>query len=144
MEGNTGKKLSKGYRLTLKEKNNLVTIKAKKKTKFGLSSKSPLGFKVLVELPTTHYERLQVQANVSTIIVDSIHATELQLKTNVGNIHVNEAVGIIHAETNVGVINLQLQTIVSDIVAKTEVGNISVKIAEEPIALQTYFKKQHR
>ena len=69
-----------------------------------------------------------------------IQANELQLKTNVGNIHINEAVGYISAETNVGDIHLQLQTIVNDIVAKTQVGNISLKLAEEPIALQTNFK----
>ena len=140
LESNAGEKLSKGYRLTLKDKNNVVTIKAKKKSKLGTSNKLPVGFKLVVELPTKQYDRLQVHANVSTIHLNSVQANELQLKTNVGNIYINEAVGVISAETNVGDVHLQLLTVVNDIIAKTQVGNISLKLAEEPIALQTNFE----
>ncbi|MFD1926642.1 DUF4097 family beta strand repeat-containing protein [Sporosarcina siberiensis] len=139
MESESKKKI-KGYKLSLKEKNNRVTINAKKKSKFGLSGKLPFDFKLIVEVPVKQYDLLKVNSNVSTIYVDSITANKFELQTNVGHIHLNTTTGFIYAETNVGDINMQLNTILNDIIAETQVGNVSVKIAEVPASLQTDLK----
>ncbi|WP_438310579.1 DUF4097 family beta strand repeat-containing protein [Sporosarcina sp. FA9] len=139
MESGSKKKI-KGYKLSLKEKNNIVTIKAKKKSKFGLSGKLPFDFKLIVEVPVKQYEQLKVNSNVSTLYIDSITANKFELETNVGHIHLKAATGIIYAATNVGDINIQLNTILNDIVAKTQVGNVSVKVTEVPASLQTDLK----
>lgn len=140
VESSGSEKQIKGFKLSLKEKNNVVTIKAKKKNKFGLSGKSPNDFKLIVELPAKQYEQLKVNSNVSTIYVDSVTANKFELQTNVGHIHIKTATGFIDAETNVGDINIQLNTILNDIIAETQVGNVSVKVAEVPESLQTDLK----
>lgn len=134
LTGKNGDHLSKHYKLTVKEKGNEVTIKAKKKTKYAP------GFIISVELPSKLYEQLQVHADVANIDIDAINVASYELKTSVGNINVDAAQGIINAGAQVGNIHLQLQTITSDIAAKTEVGNIVVETKEAPEALQTECK----
>ena len=95
---------------------------------------------MLVELPSKQYERLQVQADVANVYVDSIHANESYVTTNVGNLNVKEVGGVINANTKVGDITIDLQNIVNNIIAKSQVGNIVVKTKEAPLALQTELK----
>ena len=102
VEGKTDEKPSKNYKLKLKEKNDQLTIKAKTKSGFFSFRKFSVGYTVLVELPSKQYERLQVHADVANVYVDSIHANESYVTTNVGNLNVKEVGGVINANTKVG------------------------------------------
>lgn len=137
LQGKSEETKSKNFRLTMKEKNNEVTIKAKEKSRLFSFGKSPLGYTILVELPSKQYEKLQVESNVAHIQIDSIQANESQVTTNVGNIVVSGGGGVIHAETKTGNITIKLQNIMNNIAAKSQVGNIIVKTKEEPLVLQT-------
>lgn len=129
--GENGERLSKGYKLTMKNKGNLVTIKAKKKSKLTQN------FSVSIELPNKLYEQIQVHADVGNIDIAGANAASYALKTSVGNMTVDVLQGVIHAESQVGNVNLQVAEITSDITAKTDVGNIVVETVEAPEALQT-------
>lgn len=129
--GEDGERLSKGYKLTMKGKRNLVTIKAKKKSKLTQN------FSVSVELPNKLYEQIQVHADVGNVEIAGANAASYALKTNVGNVNVNVPQGIINAESQVGNMNFQVAEITSDINAKIDVGNIVVETVEAPEALQT-------
>lgn len=129
--GEDGERLSKGYKLTMKGKGNLVTIKAKKKSKLTQN------FSVSVELPNKLYEQIQVHADVGNVEIAGANAASYALKTSVGNVNVNVPQGIINAESQVGNMNLQVAEITSDINAKIDVGNIVVETVEAPEALQT-------
>lgn len=125
-----GGKLSKGYKLTVKEKNNEVTIKAKKRSKFSQR------FIVTVQLPNKQYETIRAQAGVANIDVGALKASTFLLKTEVGNITTREAEGSIQAKTEVGNVLLQFETITRDIVAKSEVGSVVVNVEQAPLMLQ--------
>jgi hypothetical protein len=137
LEGKATKKPSKKFKLTLKEKNGEVIIKAKTRSGFLSFRKLSDGYTILVELPTKQYDRLLVHADVANIYVDSIYANESQTTTNVGNINLIGVGGVITAQSEVGDITISLQSIANNIQAKTEVGNIAVKTKEAPLALQT-------
>lgn len=126
-----GAKLSKGYKLSVKEKSNQVIIKAKKRSKFSQR------FIVTIQLPNKQYEAIHAQAGVANIDIGSLKASTLSLKTEVGNITTTEVEGKIQAKTEVGNILLQFETITKDIVAKSEVGSVVVNVAQAPTMLRT-------
>ena len=131
LTGENGEHLLKGYKLTMKAKDDEVFIHAKKKSKHAED------FVIVVELPIKLYDQFQVEADVANIDINGVQATSYLLQTSVGNINVNAAQGSINAEAKVGNVHAQLETIVSDITAKVEVGNILVETIEAPEALQT-------
>lgn len=126
-----GGKLSKGYKLSVKEKNNQVTIKAKKRSKFSQR------FIVTVQLPNKQYETIRAQSEVANIDIGPLKASTFSLKAEVGNITTNHADGIIQATTEVGNVLLQFETITRDIAAKSEVGSVVVNVEQAPLMLQT-------
>ena len=132
--GENGERLSKGYKLKMKDKGNQLTLKAKK------TSKLTQNFIVSVELPNKLYEQIQVHVDVGNIDIVGTYAASYALKTTVGNVNVDVPQGIINAQSQVGNMGIQLVEISSDITAKTEVGNILVETKEAPEALQTACK----
>lgn len=132
--GKTEKKLSRRYKLKVKEKGNEVSIEAKKKARLSQN------FTILIELPRKKYEQIQVQAEVANIDVSKITAKNIYLKSSVGNIAVIETDGIINANAEVGNVHLQFEELINNISAKTDVGNVVVKTEKSPSALQTTCK----
>lgn len=140
LQAKSEKKPSKNFKLTMKERNTELTIKAKKKSRFFSFNKLSTGYTILVELPSKQYERLQVHADVANIHVDSIQANESRVTANVGNVILKGVNGEISAGTEVGDIEIGLQSIANNILAKAQVGNIVVETKEGPLALQTELK----
>ena len=140
LQAKSEKKPSKNFKLTMKEKNNELTIKAKKKSNILSFGKFSTGYTILVELPSKQYERLQVHADVANIHVDSIQANESRVTANVGNVTLKGVNGEINVGTEVGDIEIYLQSIANNILAKAQVGNIVVETKEGPLALQTELK----
>ena len=140
LQGKSDKKPSKNFKLTMKEKNTELTIKAKKKSNIFSFGKLSTGYTILVELPSKQYERLQVHADVANIHLDSIQANESRVTANVGNVTLKGVNGEINVGTEVGDIEIDLQNIASNILAKAQVGNIVVETKEGPLALETELK----
>lgn len=136
LTGENGEHLGKGYKLTMKTKDDLVNIKANKK------SKQAEEFLIVVELPSKLYEQFQVEADVANMDIRGVQAGSYVLQTSVGNINVAGTQGRIQANVQVGNVQLDLGAIASDITAKVEVGNILVETKEAPEALQTAVKAE--
>lgn len=137
LEAKGEEKPSKSYKLTVKEKNDVLLINAKMKTGFFSFRKLSLGYTILVELPSKQYEQLQVQTNVANIYIDSIQANETNAITTTGSINLIDIGGVINATVGVGDVTINLQNITNNITAKSQVGNVIVKTKEAPLALQT-------
>jgi len=137
LQGKSEKDPSKNFKLTMKEKNNELIIKAKRKSRLFSFSKPSAGYTILVELPSKEYEKLEVHADVANIHVESIQANDARITANVGNLTLKGINGAINAGTQVGDIEIGLQNIVHNIFVEVQVGNIAVETREEPLSLQT-------
>jgi len=140
LQGKSEKDPSKNFKLTMKEKNNELIIKAKRKSRLFSFSKASAGYTILVELPSKEYENLEVHADVANIHVESIQANEARVTANVGNLTLKGINGVINAGTQVGDIEIGLQNIVHNIFVEVQVGNIAVETREEPLSVQTELK----
>ncbi|MEW9503413.1 DUF4097 family beta strand repeat-containing protein [Jeotgalibacillus marinus] len=137
LKGTAEKKSEDDVQLLVNEGASELTIEAREKRKVRLFTINSGIFELIVKLPRTDFERLEVKAQVGNISIDEQTVNQSNLITKVGNIHVKNLQGEVDATTEVGNINLQLENILHDIVATTEVGNVSVKTAEVPESLET-------
>lgn len=124
-------------------KGGVLQIKAKENGKIGLSFNKGTGQrKLTIELPQKTLKRFHLENELGDITAQGVHADQLRVSTQLGNIQLEQSSGDLDLSTQAGDIELTLSELKDNMNLNTELGNVSVELSEKPASLKLNLKTE--